>query len=644
MKIKHLFYGLSLLALSVISCQDPDEIISSDNESLNRLSVTATLFGNDPKGEQEYQSIVNEQEGTITIQVPYYISDVEEIQGDLTQVKLVASLPNGAKFEPSISGIHDLSEEGEGIQSTLIKRDGSKTAYTIKAARVKSNNANIAKIALDDFPRLMYNSEIDENKKGNLTIFQTSSTVIPALKSAQIETAPWSTISIIPAQANAIIDGNKAKNINLSNFPTIRVTAQDGTYIEYKPKTDLPNLVTEGKIGYSSVLFGKQFYTDNTEGFELHANRTMAVVDDYLIIANAHDFKKMIVLNRYTGEVVTDKHVNTTGIGDENLIHAITSDDANHLVAMTYVSNGKSNPNFVGAQCDPQKTPSQVVYVYVWKDGIDQKPTNVVEGNIEGGAWTNAPRGINGVTTFDLGHNISVKGDITSGKAVLATSSYAHPRPVFLFFTDGDVTYPAYVEWAGGPVSMWVGTKVIPLTNERPLSYIWTTGNHNETPVMYVPTGTSDSRAVAFTRPSADYWWVGSSKYDHKVMGADYIDFNGMNLLAVQNGQAYNGGWIYRLYIGNISPNPIASSLANGYVFDSRTENPNISGTGPSLTGYTSSHTFSSGKSVFASYGDNCTETGDVVFAKSKDGTAIQVYMLTTDNGMFGYEITKYDI
>lgn len=638
MKIKYLFTGIAISMLTIMSCQDPDDLVRTDSENVTGLTVTGCLISDESTS---YSAIVDNEAGTITIQVPYYISDTEKIQGDLSQMKVSASLPVGAKFEPSISGIRDLVS---GFQSTLVKEDGSKTTYTFKAAYVKSDNANITKLALDGFPRLKYKLENDENQKENLTIFQTSSTVIPALKSAQIETAPWSTISITPTQEDAIIDGNKARNINLSNFPTIRVTAQNGTYIEYRTKIELPELVPEGKIGYSSVLFGKQFYTDNTEGFELHANRTMAVIDDYLIIANAYDFAKMIVLNRYTGEVVTNKHVNTTGIESNSLIHAITSDDANHLVAMTYVSNGANNPNFTGEKCDPKNTPSQVVYVYVWENGIDKQPKAIVNADIEGNAWTNAPRGINSVTVFDLGHNISVKGDITSGKAVLATASYKHPRPVFLYFTNGQVEYPAHVEWAGGPVSMWVGTKVIPLTNEEPLSYIWTTGNHNVTPVIYVPAGTSGSRAIEFARPSADYWWLGSSTYDHKVMGADYIDFNGMNLLAVQNGQASNSGWIYRLYIGNISPNPTTSSLAEGFIFDSRTENPSISGTGPSLTGYTSSFSFASGKSVFASYGADCTETGDVVFAKSGDGTAIQVYMLTTDNGIFGYEITQYDI
>lgn len=51
-------------------------------------------------------------------------------------MKVSASLPVGAKFSPSISGIRDLVS---GFQSTLVKEDGSKITYTFKAAYVKSN-------------------------------------------------------------------------------------------------------------------------------------------------------------------------------------------------------------------------------------------------------------------------------------------------------------------------------------------------------------------------------------------------------------------------------------------------------------------------------------------------------------------------
>lgn len=90
-------------------------------------------------------------------------------------------------------------------------------------------------------------------------------------------------------------------------------------------------------MGYTASLFGFQIYTDDTHGFEVGANRTMAVIDDYLIISNSTDYNKMIVMDRYNGKVL-DVKVNTTGIDAGRSIHAITSDDAGHLVAMAYTS------------------------------------------------------------------------------------------------------------------------------------------------------------------------------------------------------------------------------------------------------------------------------------------------------------------
>ena len=59
------------------------------------------------------------------------------------------------------------------------------------------------------------------------------------------------------------------------------------------------------------------------------------------------------------------------------------------------------------------------------------------------------------------------------------------------------------------------------------------------------------------------------------------------------------------------------------------------------VTGMTSSASFVSGKQVL---GTNVDETGDVVFGRSADGNAVQVYMLTTDQGLFAYEITRFNL
>lgn len=618
MKIKYLFTGVLLSMLTIMSCQDPDDLIRTESEGITGLTVTGCLVSDESTS---YSSIIDATNSTITIQVPYYISDTEEIQGDLTQMKISASLPVGAKFTPSISGIRDLEE---GFQSTLIKEDGSKVTYTFKAAYIKSKLASISKVELTDYSRATIRVVEPETpgETGKIIIYKTSSAIDAALKSAQLTVSPWATIeSAAMDPATGIID--------LSEQPQITITAQNGTdKTVYQTSVELPDLLPVG-VGYTAALFGFQTYKDETHGFEESANRTMAVIGDYLIISNSVDYNNMIVMDRYSGRVL-DIKVNTTGIDAGRSIHAISSDDAGHLVAMAYTSTldaTVTNPN---------------VRAWVWADGIENAPKSIVNANINGSVFANAPVGINGVTKLEIGRTISVKGDLTSGDAIIATSSKNVPRPVFLMFKDGAMQGKAYVEWGGGQVSMWNATKIIPLTNTTPLGYIWGTGNFRQG-VHYTPVGTG-TRAVEFSIPTT-HWWRGSATYDKNVRGIGYIEFNGTSLLGVQNGFSSGGVWSHRLYVSNITNNPGTSALASGFIFDSREGSlagtGGISGTGYAVTGMTSSASFASGRQVL---GQNADETGDVVFGKSLDGNAVQVYMLTTDQGLFCYEITRFNL
>lgn len=92
----------------------------------------------------------------------------------------------------------------------------------------------------------------------------------------------------------------------------------------------------------------------------------------------------MIVMDRYNGKVL-DVKVNTTGIDAGRSIHAITSDDAGHLVAMAYTSTLDANVT------DPN------VRAWVWPNGIENAPKSIVYANINGSTFANAPVGINGV-------------------------------------------------------------------------------------------------------------------------------------------------------------------------------------------------------------------------------------------------------
>ena len=240
-----------------------------------------------------------------------------------------------------------------------------------------------------------------------------------------------------------------------------------------------------------------------------------------------------------------------------------------------------------------------------------------------------------------MGSSIHITGDITSGKAVLTTTSPFSYRMVFISFVDGIMSDKAHVEFAnvsGARVEDY--TKILTTNTEKPFSYISTPANETNM-VICAPVGDSADRAFAFTVPDSHYWgWQGFTK------GIDYVDFNGARLLAVQNGSgSFNEA--QRLYVADITKNPNAKSMSDGFIFDSQQGNAignadvpgGVPGSGYTATGYTSPWAFDGVSSVL---GENIPCTGDVIFAKSQDGLAVQVYMLTTDHGLIAFELTKF--
>ena len=87
MKFKYLMNGLLAMAMTFVGCQNPDDLVRSDNEMLNRLSIKGILADNP---QEDYPTEIDLENGTVKIIVPYYISDTEAIQGDLTRMKLSA--------------------------------------------------------------------------------------------------------------------------------------------------------------------------------------------------------------------------------------------------------------------------------------------------------------------------------------------------------------------------------------------------------------------------------------------------------------------------------------------------------------------------------------------------------------------------
>lgn len=615
MRMRHLITGLFVTALALGACEEPDELTMSGSENMQTLTVKGRLVSDE---NIEYDAVVDDAAGVITVQVPYYISDTEAIQGDLTEMKLRASLPYGTRFEPGLSGIYDLAA---GIERTLVSDvDGSRKHYTINAVYVKSDQAFATRVTLADTPNAVVSIKEPESADGTgtITVYKTSSSIDGALKAATITVSPWATIECSAMNPDGTID--------LSQFPDIVVISQDGAVRKtYKTAVDLPSFVGAGKAGYTACLFGFQILKDNEYGFEAVNNRTMAVVGDYLVISNSGDASKMVVMNRYTGKPTSVK-VNTTGISRS--IHAITCDDAGHMVAVTY-TNSSTLPDFE---------------IWVWKSGIESAPTMIFSKSMPSDAYFAPLRSANpGTTTYDIGRMVSVIGDVTSGRAMVGTSCIQKIRSVFIPLTDGQPsTSTAIVEFrANSLASMWYTTKPVLLSmGDDYLSpgYVYGSGNARRT-VTYVPE--NGAPATQFTVPTTHFWLT------DKIAGIDCVDFNGMRLIGIQNCHLDSSSGIKsaRLYIANIA-DPSAGALISGFLFDSREGNlttgtADIPGSGYAATGMTSSYPFASGDVVL---GTNPNGSGDVVFGVSEDGNAVQAYMLTTDNGILAYEITRYDI
>ena len=451
------------------------------------------------------------------------------------------------------------------------------------------------------------------------------------------EAASW--ISLVETKAEEHTATLKVEaNTGGSRSALVDIQNAEGTTLQ--SVTVSQEAYTEDHI---EALFGFQVYTDDTHGFTKDANFSMAAVGDYLILSNSKNIDEMPVYNRYTGELLSDVKVNTEGIDCKTReFRAIAADEAGHLIAVAYTTTLDED------------TTNDTVRAFIWKNGIDQKPTSFIWAALSGGMYTNAPYGINGVTKCDIYNTVKVYGDLTKD-AVIATCSYKNFRPVFQFVKDGKLQSKAYVYWPGDKavVSFGAMTDVVPmaypndLTAPTNMEFFYNTGNHNQQIVSV----SNSTTAFPYDRPTTHWWtYQESVKYQRPCLGIDALKINGTIILAAHNasyaGSSSDAGafrYSSRLYVSNVGLGSTASSLKDGFIFDSREGDAKgvesaggPKGTGYGVTGMTSPFSFVSGKTVL---GDNDNAAFCVVLAPGKDGHSVQVYMLAQNNGLFGYTI-----
>ena len=81
MKLKHIINGFWAFSFCLAGCVDPDDLVRTESEITDQLIITGRFAGNE---NTEYETVIDRANGTAVVQTPYYISDTEPIQGDIT--------------------------------------------------------------------------------------------------------------------------------------------------------------------------------------------------------------------------------------------------------------------------------------------------------------------------------------------------------------------------------------------------------------------------------------------------------------------------------------------------------------------------------------------------------------------------------
>ncbi len=425
----------------------------------------------------------------------------------------------------------------------------------------------------------------------------------------------WLVYTATRAAHDETIDFTAAANTGSARIATVTLTGDEGSVLSVV-------VAQKAKVLAAGVspLFGFQPYVEDPHGMTKDAHRTMAVVGDYLILSNAADWSKMPVYDRWTGAYLGNDIVNTTGLDANKKIYAITSDDAGHLIAVTYCDTRTTTD-------DPN---TNTLRGWVWKNGIDQAPAST---------WWAGYYNYAAGASYGWA-NVKCAGDVTSD-AVVSTST-SSGCCLFDVFTDGKLvpinkTTPLKKNIHEG--SAWWSANVVPTVGNaktvEDLKYISCSGQFRQ----YL----SYSGNVLFDMPSQ--WYMGGGTYQRCAIGGDYIASGDHHLYGVLNGwyagSAFSDGsnkFYYQLVVSEVGATPTQTSFKDGVLFATRyTTNvaDAIEGMGYGAQGMISPISYlGAGHTVL---GEN-PQVGDVVFAKAGDGT-IQVYALVMNLGLIAYNI-----
>ncbi|WP_080904846.1 DUF5018 domain-containing protein [Parabacteroides sp. Marseille-P3160] len=369
---------------------------------------------------------------------------------------------------------------------------------------------------------------------------------------------------------------------DLSEPIDFTITAPDGSTSQVTLITKIYE-VPYGEIEHGFGRYNKLFEKTGDElgGWSTNAQTSMAVVGNDLIV-NHYNNGAFLVYDKKTGLKI-DKNVVMPTFGERLL--AIANDDDDKMIAVSF------------GDASNKITP---IRIYYWKNGIDQAPETFYELSTTI---------VNRTSSTAIGANIGVCGSM-SGKAQIMLAmdgrGSAYNGVVRISVVNGAVSETECFEAPLGCV--WSGLAV-PASTTGKIPYFNVSGNQRG--FIYVGKTGSYSFELAADK----------SNFLNKILasGAKYFEFNNAGYIAVST-VSWPG--VVRLLIFNVD-DPTLIPTPNTDVEKYAILNPLSESTINNLT--------------YA----NDNGSGNVAVQIAEDGKTAYVYVLETNKGIMGYELTN---
>ncbi|HKL38538.1 MAG TPA: DUF5018 domain-containing protein [Bacteroidales bacterium] len=372
----HIFLiALAASFLMLAGCEEPKYPEASEDNTISDINVQ--IPGTDAKIKPVEESPFGD---TIHFNVPYHYPVKNDEVTDITQVKLVASIPHGAEITPSL-GLVDLSNP---IEIKVEAANGDVNSHVIDAQLKKSSKKEILSFAIPQY-----------DIKGIISDSVVSFVVPYGFDMSQLQSVTPS-IEISP---RATVSPDTSEPQDFTQPVQYTVTAYDGSQQVYTVVQTEPEQLDYG-IGYTRKVWSKSY---SELDFRDHVESGMALSGNNLLVTDKTQPIKYY--DKETAELLGT--LDMTGF--DGMCFQVATDDQENIVASNYAG-------IYGAS---------TFSVYAWSSVNDQPEQILTHSDIPEGAG--------------LGRKIAVKGDI-NGNAVIMAPMSATNKVYSWYIENGQVT------------------------------------------------------------------------------------------------------------------------------------------------------------------------------------------------------------